>query len=242
MTEQTTMIPNAGASAPGATPASMSPPAAPQPFAEYSLPTHDPAGAVLTAKQQFELIKQNPAFLRDVFVPGTPAFAMRADLDQRMLAEREARESGIVAPTEPRAAAAVGAKPQDFKIPGLDADRSAEDRHFDGQARGWLAALGAPLDTGNGLAEHLDRLTGELANLSEADFEVRERNTDAAIDRAFGGRRDEILGVAAKVLAEVRAKDPAFDAWLGDLPESVIADPMVVAYLHAIGMQRGIRP
>ncbi|MCC7200970.1 MAG: hypothetical protein IT483_15790 [Gammaproteobacteria bacterium] len=237
MTDPTTMIPSGGAAAP----ASMSPAAAPQPFAEYSLPTHDAAGAVLNARQQFELIKQNPAFLRDVFTPGTPAFAMRADLDLRMVADREAAETGVVAPTQPRGAAAVGAKAEAFKIPGLDADASAEDRHFDGQARGWLAALGAPLDTGNGLAEHLDRLTGELANLSETDFELRERNTDAAIDRAFGARRDEILGVAAKVLAEVRAKDPAFDAWLGDLPESVIADPMVVSYLYSIGLQRGLR-
>lgn len=197
--------------APAAAPAPAAPTItqAPLPADSIIIPTHNTEGRVLTARERFQNhALQNPTFVRDFATPGTPAAALKAQLDQDML--REATQSTEGAPQT---------RPEEYVLPypgGLEGSLSPEQQQFDMQARGWLQAAGLSAQEGTSLASLLNERADHWATQPAESWERAGDETEQLLRGIVGERYDATLEDANALIAEVELTQPGLRRWLAE--------------------------
>jgi predicted transcriptional regulator len=182
------------------------------------IPTHNPEGRSLTAQERFrDHALRNPTFVRDFATPGTPAAALKAQLDREMLAE-----AGTVVPPE--------VKPEHYRLPWNTTDGlSDEQQAFDGMARSWLSAAGLDGPTGTSVALQLV----ERADWWRANPGEWETSADAGrkvLEGIFGKEADAVIKTADAYVARIEQKSPGLKAWLAET--NLANDPQVITRFY----------
>lgn len=193
------------------------------------IPTHDAFGAALTARQQFDMLLQDPAWVAGASVPTHPAFAQRQDLDRRMLAEAEA--SG--------AAPAAAQSGDEFRLPWRG-DETPEELAWDAPMRSWLQTAGFDANSGTSIAETASELARKVDRWEEADFTRHANESRAALAQAFGDQLDAKLDAVADMLVEVEQKHPELQQFLEAQPW-LLRDSLIVAQLIRVADARAAR-
>jgi hypothetical protein len=190
----------------------------------YVVPTADPAGNPLSARDQFRELMRNPSFVRDALTPHTPANALKRELDARMVAE-----------VEPAAAGEID--PRQYRLPyPADWEPTPEAAQFDTQARGWLAAAGLDANTGSSLALQLVQ-QAEYWRAHPDQWDTSADEGRKVLEGIFGKEADAVIKTADGFVRKIEAKAPGLQRWLAD--NNLANDPHIITRFYWLARAQG---
>lgn len=98
--------------------------------------------------------------------------------------------------------------------PGTELD--AEQQQQDATLRTWMHDAGLPADIGSAIAKDVDQFALKVANYTDGQHQLEQRETLATLERAFGeARTAELVKLARGLVTQLDAKHGgAVSAWL----------------------------
>lgn len=177
------------------------PAAAPNVNPLFELPTTTAEGQPMTARQQFDTLRQNPDWANAALQPGTRASQQLDDLNRRMAADTDAAESNASLDLQPATDVAA------YQT-GIHVDSSPQALALDGQVRSWLLAAEAPGDIGSALVEQVGKVAKRLAGADAITIEREVRRSRATLESIYGAELDKKIASAGAFLEELDNKHP----------------------------------
>lgn len=203
------------------------------PVSGFVLPTVSPEGQPMTARQQYEHMLQNPDWSRAAVETGTQARQQFDDLNRRMATDAEATDANPTLGLEPARAAS------EYRL-NIDVTAGPEAQAFDGAARSWLHAMGAPSELGSSFVEHVGNVAKRYAGKDEFTLSQLSTKSRQTLERTYGADTDKQIAKVDDFLEAVEKDAPGLAEFL-DQNSFLLRDSMVIQYLIQLADARAHR-